>query len=489
MQSIPVIVLAGGQSRRFKSGVHKLLFPLLERPTLAWVLYRCQQAALTPIVVIVPDLDGPIARLVRSTITDERVRLVAQTEPLGTGDAVARARAVLDTTYDGPVVIVNGDAPAVRPETYQRLLEHHIRTGAHLTLTTGVVPTPGAYGRILRTQSGRIRAIREASECTPEEQTVREINLGIYVVHWYILQTYLDRLPLHPDTGEKYLTDVVQMMLEDRHPVESVTLDHPEEAFGINTWEEMHTTQTVLRRQIVADWMQQGVHFLDPERVWIGADVRLGQDVTVYPNVTLQGNTQIGDRTALYPGVRIRNSVIGADCIVWDHTVIEDSTVGNACQLGPFARLRPGCTLADGVRIGNFVELKKTSIGTGTKAMHLTYLGDAVIGKDVNIGAGTITCNYDGIQKYTTVIGDRVFIGSDSQLIAPVRIESDAYVAAGSTITRDVPSGSLAIARARQENKPGWVKRFRRRRSRTRHTSSAPDETEAEGGAPSCGES
>ncbi|MCS7313377.1 MAG: bifunctional UDP-N-acetylglucosamine diphosphorylase/glucosamine-1-phosphate N-acetyltransferase GlmU [Acidobacteria bacterium] len=461
-ERIAGIVLAAGQSTRFKAGQQKLLFSLLGRSVIGWVVHRCQQAGVDPIVVVVADVDGPVAQRVRQEVPDVSLRWAVQAVPRGTGDAVLQVRSVLED-YRGPVLIMNGDTPAVRPETIQALRAAHQRAGAALTLATAVLADPAAYGRVLRDEHGHIRAVREWTECDPAERAIPEVNLGVYVADWSRLVAYLERLMPHPDKGEYYLTDVVAQMIADGRTVVGYRLQDPSEALGVNTWEELHTVQDVLARQVVRGWIRQGVHFLAPDRVWLSADVVLGADVVVYPDVVLEGSTVIGDRTVLYPGVRIRDSRVGSDAVVWDHSVIEGSLIGDRCQVGPMARLRPGTVLEAEARIGNFVEVKNSRIGTGSKALHLTYLGDATVGRNVNVGAGTITCNYDGVEKHPTVIEDDVFIGSDSQLVAPVRVGRGAYVAAGSTITRDVPPDSLAIARARQENKEGWLARRRRR--------------------------
>jgi bifunctional UDP-N-acetylglucosamine pyrophosphorylase/glucosamine-1-phosphate N-acetyltransferase len=460
-EPIAGIVLAAGQSTRFKAGHQKLLFPLLGRSIVGWVVHRCRQAGVDPIVVVVSDPAGTVAERIRQEAPDVPLRWAVQAVPRGTGDAVLQARVCLED-YRGLVLIVNGDTPAVQPETIGAMGEAHRKAGAALTLATGLLADPAAYGRVLRDERGQVRAVREWAECDPTERAIAEVNLGIYVAEWPLLVEYLERLEPHPDKGECYLTDVVAMMVADGRPVIGYRLEEPSEALGVNTWEELHTVQAVLVRQVVRTWIRRGVHFLAPDRVWLGANVVLGADVVVYPDVVLEGATVIGDRTVLYPGVRVRDSRVGADVVVEDHSVIEGSIIGDRCQVGPMARLRPGTVLETGARIGNFVEVKNSRIGVGSKALHLTYLGDAVVGRNVNVGAGTITCNYDGFRKYPTVIEDDVFIGSDSQLVAPVRVGRGAYVAAGSTITRDVPPYSLAIARARQENKEGWVERRRR---------------------------
>ncbi len=459
-ERIAGIVLAAGQSTRFKAGQQKLLFPLLGRSVVGWAVDRCRQAGVDPIVVVVADPAGPVAERVRREAPDGTLRWAVQAVPRGTGDAVLQARTAL-ADYRGPLLIVNGDTPAVRPETIRAMHEAHRQAGAALTLATGVLADPATYGRVLRDERGRIQAVREFTECSPAERAVSEVNLGVYVAEWPLLGDYLERLEPHPDKGERYLTDVVHRMVTDGRPVVGYRLDDPTEALGVNTWEELHAVQAVLVRQVVWVWVRRGVHFRDPDRVWLDADVRLGADVVVYPDVVLEGTTVIGDRTVLYPGVRIRDSRVGSDAVVWDHSVVEESVIGDRCQVGPMARLRPGTVLEAEARIGNFVEVKNSRIGTGSKALHLTYLGDATVGRNVNVGAGTITCNYDGFRKHPTVIEDDVFIGSDSQLVAPVRVGRGAYVAAGSTVTRDVPPYSLAIARARQENKEGWVERRR----------------------------
>ncbi len=466
------IVMAAGRSTRFLPGRNKLDAMLLGRRVLTWTLTRLYEAGIRRFLTVVPADRRPLA-LDEVHFPDAAVEPIVQDPPQGTADAVNRCSAVLEG-YPGDVIIANGDTPAVRVETYRMLLETHQRSRADLTLLTGMIAHAGSYGVIERKGGHIVRVIEALDRSRDEQRQPAEVNLGIYVMRWSRVVSAFRVLKPHPIKGEYFLTDLVEVLAQSGRTVSAYVLEDASEAYGINTWADYHQVQEVIRRQVVTDWMAHGVHFLHPDSVIIEADVMLSGGVVIGPGVMLQGRTRVGEETVIGPWTRVRDATVGRACHIEDHCVIEEAVIGDACRIGPFARIRPGTELAERVAIGNFVELKKSRVGPGTKAMHLTYLGDAVIGESVNVGAGTITCNYDGEKKHVTVIEDGVFIGSDTQLVAPVRVGRGAYIAAGTTVTRDVPPNSLAISRVRQENKEGWAERRRRMKQRSGTPDRAP---------------
>lgn len=460
VSSIVALVMAAGRSTRFLPGRNKLDAPLWGRKVLAWTLTRLYEAGIRHIRVVVPPDRIPSA-VQEFHRKDLHLETVVQYEPRGTADAV---RVGLDgLSRKSNVLIVNGDTPVIRPETYRVLVETHEQAQAVLTLLTGWIERAGAYGVVER-DGERIRRIKEAVERSPDERNQpAEINLGAYVCQWPEIMPYLERIEPNPTKGEYFFTDLVGILAEQGLKMTTYTLTDPSEAFGINTWEDYHRVQDILRRQIVEVWIRRGVHFVHPDTVYMDAEVELSEGVVIEPGTILQGRVKVGEGTHIGPWTRIRDCEIGARCEIQDHCVLEEASIGNECRIGPFARIRPGTKLESEVAIGNFVEVKKSHIRSKTKAMHLSYLGDAEIGQGVNVGAGTITCNYDGKQKHVTVIEDGVFIGSDTQLVAPVRVGQGAYIAAGTTVTHEVPPGSLAISRVRQKNIEGWVEKRRRK--------------------------
>jgi bifunctional UDP-N-acetylglucosamine pyrophosphorylase/glucosamine-1-phosphate N-acetyltransferase len=396
------------------------------------------------------------------------LRFVVQAPQLGTGHAVLQAEPAL-SGRSGTLLVLYADVPLLQPATLHRLIEHHRSTGAAATVLTAAVPDPTGYGRIVRSAEGPIARIVEERDGSADERTINEINSGIYALELAPLFTSLHRLATDNAQGEYYLTDLVALYVQSGMVVETVQLDDPAEVRGVNSRVELAEMARVMLDRKRRALMLDGVTLEDPSTTYVEMDVTVGADTTLAPGVTLTGGTSIGERCHIHAGCRISRSSLDADVTVLDHSVIVDSVVHAHAAVGPFAHLRPGSEVGERARVGNFVELKQTRLGRGSKASHLSYLGDAVIGDDVNIGAGTITCNYDGVGKHTTTIQDGVFVGSDSQLVAPVTVGRNAYVAAGSSITEDVPEDALAISRARQINKPGWAtaRRARQRRERT----------------------
>jgi bifunctional UDP-N-acetylglucosamine pyrophosphorylase/glucosamine-1-phosphate N-acetyltransferase len=413
-------------------------------------------------VVVVVGHQAETARSVAEASGVRGIRAVLQAEQRGTGHAVRCAIPALDG-FTGDVLILYGDAPLVRPATLRRLLETH-RTGrADLTLLTVRCADPTGYGRIVREPDGRVRGIVEERDATAAEREITEINPGFYCVRAEVLRPLLAALRDDNAQREFYLTDIVGLAAAGGHRVLAVEAERPDEVAGINTRMELARMEAKRRAETVERWMDAGVTFEDPETAYVGPEVEIGVDTVIGPNVTLRGRTRIGS------GCRLDGTSWLVDATLADrvHLLfgcwVEKAEIGSDALVGPFARLREGTRLAERVHIGNFVETKKAAIGAGTKANHLTYLGDCEVGPDSNVGAGTITCNYDGFKKHRTRIGARVFIGSDTQLVAPVTLAEDVYVGAGTTVTRDVPAGVLAVSRTPVKLVQGWVKRFRAR--------------------------
>jgi bifunctional UDP-N-acetylglucosamine pyrophosphorylase/glucosamine-1-phosphate N-acetyltransferase len=358
------------------------------------------------------------------------------------------------------VVVLSGDVPLVTAKTLRAMLALHRRRGSAMTLATAVLEHPDAYGRIVRDPRGAFLGIREAADAPREILRIPEVNAGLYVLDWDRLQPLLAALRSSNRQREYYLTDLASLALGKGLRVEPYILQDPREMLGVNSRGDLANLHRILYAVRASELMAAGVTVLDPASTFVDPGCAVGRDSLLYPNVHLR-NARIGEGCVVYPGNIVEDSTVGAGTILNPNNWVEGARIGRDCRVGPMSHLRPGTVLGDGVRVGNFVETKKARLGRGTKAAHLTYLGDAEIGRGVNIGCGTITCNYDGVNKHTTVIGDGAFIGSDCQLVAPVKVGKGAYTASGTTVTEEVPPGALAVGRARQRNIPGWVKRKR----------------------------
>jgi bifunctional UDP-N-acetylglucosamine pyrophosphorylase / glucosamine-1-phosphate N-acetyltransferase len=389
------------------------------------------------------------------------LRFALQQPQLGTGHALLQARPDL-AGRSGTVVLLSGDVPLLRPATLQTLVRTHESRGAAATVLTARVERPDGYGRIVR-EDGGIAAIVEHKDATAAERAIDEINSGIYAFALEPLFDALASIGAANAQGEYYLPDLVRIYREQGLPVETVSLEDPREILGVNSRRELADVTTILNATRNEELMAAGVSIVDPASAWIGPDVVVGPDTVIHQNVYLEGRTRIGAGCEIHACVRIVDSTIDDGVIVQNFCVVTESHIASGARIGPFAHIRPQSDVGEGAHVGNFTELKKTTLGKGSKANHLSYLGDATIGDRVNIGAGTITCNYDGTHKHPTVIEDGAFIGSDSQLVAPVRVGKGAYVAAGSSIVEDVPAGALGIARGKQVNKDGWVEKNRKK--------------------------
>ncbi len=451
---LSVLILAAGKVTRMKSGRAKVLHDLLGRPMLAYVTDLARDLATGRAAVVVGYRGDEVA----SVVPGGDFEIIVQAKQLGTGHAVRQARRLLEE--GGDLLVLSGDTPLLRSATLRRLLAGHRRSGSALTVLTADLPDPTGYGRIIRGGRGKVAAIVEQTDATPAERLVREINTGVYCFDSAFLDKALRRLRRNNRQGEFYLTDVVAMAVGDGLDVAAVRCADPGEVIGVNSRLDLSRAQGILRGRKLEALMRSGVTIADPASTWVGTDVRVGRDTVLLPQTFLEGKTRIGRDCRIGPMARIRHSTVGRGTVVKDSCVIESARIGSACQVGPFAHLRPGSRLGDGAKVGNFVELKASRLGKGAKVNHLSYVGDSEVGRDVNVGAGTITCNYDGVRKWRTVIGDGAFIGSGTQLVAPVRVGRGALVGAGSTITRDVPPGALALTRPPQENRKGVAKRY-----------------------------
>ena len=439
--SISVIILAAGKGTRMRSSLPKVLQPLAGRPLLGHVIETAQKLQADNIITIY----GHGGELVQHEFAKEQVQWVEQAEQLGTGHAVKVTLPVL--AQDGLSLILSGDVPCITTQTLQKLLDASQASG--IGLVTLTLPDASGYGRIVR-ENGQIQAIIEHKDASDEQRKIQEFNTGIYCVSNAKLHQWLPKLSNNNAQGEYYLTDIVAMAIQDGLEVASVEPERAFEVEGVNDRVQLARLEREYQAFQAKQLMQQGVHLIDPSRFDLRGSLTVGQDVRIDINVIIEGNCEFGDNVEIGAGCIIKNTKIAAGTKVQPYSVFDSAIVGENTQIGPFARLRPGAKLANEVHIGNFVEVKNTSIGLGSKANHFTYLGDAEIGAGSNIGAGTITCNYDGANKFKTIIGDAAFIGSNSSLVAPVKIGNGATVGAGSVITHDVADNSLAFERSKQ---------------------------------------
>jgi bifunctional UDP-N-acetylglucosamine pyrophosphorylase/glucosamine-1-phosphate N-acetyltransferase len=458
MSDLHVVILAAGKGTRMKSALPKVLHCVAGRPMLEFVIRASIGLRPRTITVVV----GHLAESVRDTLRNRpQVRVVVQEPQLGTGHALLQTAPVLELV-SGSVVLVSGDVPLLRTETLRRIADAHREAGAAATVLTALVDRPYGYGRIVRT-NGKISRIVEERDASPTERLIKEINSGIYAFELKGLFPALRGLGTENAQGEYYLPDLIKAFRRQRKVVETVTLEQADEVRGINSRSELAEVSRIVRQTKNEELMAAGVTIEDPATTYIDPDVQVGADTVIHPCVYLEGQTRVGAACEIYSGVRIVDSTLEDRVTVKNYCVIQESLVASGAILGPFAHLRPGTDIRADAHVGNFVELKKTVLGTGSKANHLAYLGDATIGSQVNVGAGTITCNYDGKQKHQTVIEDGAFIGSDSQLVAPVTIGSESYVGSGTTVRENVPAGSLAVSAGKQRNIEGWVERRRNR--------------------------
>lgn len=443
------IILAAGQGKRIKSNIPKVLHKACGKEMVNHVIDTMRTAGISDVNVIV----GKGAELVKQGTKSQEVSYSLQEEQLGTGHAVKCAKDFLDNK-SGIVAIFTGDAPLIKPETVKELMKKHIEEKNFATLLTSEISNPTGYGRIVR-NGDEVEKIVEHKDCNGQELEIKEINAGMYCFDTISLLDALDKLSNNNAQGEYYLTDVISILKSENKKVGALSTDF-NETLGVNSRAELAVVEEILRKRINKKHLDNGVTIIDPKNTYIGVDVKIGKDTIIYPGNVIEGNAEIGEECILYPNSRISNSII-KNCVEIQSSTIIDSSIGEGTTVGPFAYVRPESNIGKHVRIGDFVEIKKSTIGDNTKVSHLTYIGDAEVGTQCNFGCGTVVVNYDGKNKYKTVIGNNAFIGCNTNLVSPVEVKDNSYIAAGSTITKEVPEGSLAIARSKQKNIDGWV--------------------------------
>jgi bifunctional UDP-N-acetylglucosamine pyrophosphorylase/glucosamine-1-phosphate N-acetyltransferase len=464
LKGIATVILAAGKGTRMKSDLVKVLHPLLGLPMLSYPidLSLSEIKAEKTVVVI-----GHQADRIKERFKDPRVQFVLQEEQLGTGHAVLQTIPFLQT-FSGTVLILCGDVPLVKAETIHSFIDTFWRNESHLSVLTAAVEKPFGYGRIIRSPEGWLEKIVEEKDASKEEKGIREINTGIFCMRASFLNEGLKEIGQENAQGEYYLTDLVEIARKKGLRCSAHRVADSMEVMGINTRVDLAIAQEKLRQDKVKNLMLSGVTIVDPKNTYVDRTVEVGRDTVLYPNCSLQGRTRIGDRCIIEPNSKISDSIIANGVTIRSNSVITESKVEEGASIGPFAHLRPLSEVKTKARIGNFVEVKKSVIGKGSKANHLAYIGDSTVGEEVNIGAGTITCNYDGFDKHQTIIGDRVFVGSNVELVAPVKIGNRSSIGAGTTITKNVPEGALAISRVKQKNIKGWWKKMELRRKKNR---------------------
>ncbi len=448
-----IIILAAGKSIRFKSFKSKLIHNLLGKPIIKRILELAVSLNPLDIFVVVGENHNDLEPFIK----EFKLKIIHQNNALGTGHALLQCKDYIER--ESPLLVMNADTPLMKKETLIKFLENIKKDKEGIYILTMKISEPTGYGRIIRDKRNEIIGILEELECNEEQKRIKEVNAGFYIFPSREIFCLLGELKSDNEKGEYYLTDVIKIAAEKGYRIYGIELENPNEAYGINNRRDLYLAERILRLNKINEIFREGVSIMDEANCYIEEDVKIGMDTLIYPGAILEGATEIGKECVIYSNVRIKDSKIGNKVKIYDFSVIEGAEIEDNVNIGPFARIRPESIICEGARIGNFVEVKKTKFGRYSKANHLSYLGDAVIGENTNIGAGTITCNYDGVRKNETIIEDEVFVGSDSQFVAPVRIGKGAYIAAGSTITKDVPPYSLGIARGRQENKLDWVKR------------------------------
>lgn len=448
--SLSIVILAAGQGTRMRSSLPKVLQPLANRPLLDHVI-DCAEKLEAESIHVVYGFGGDE---VKAQLAHRNVNWVLQAEQLGTGHAVAQAMPAISD--DDIVLVLYGDVPLTSPDTLRPLIE-----GAKddaLVILSADLNDPTGYGRIVRDTGGQVQSIVEQKDTNDEQKRIREINTGLLAAPAKRLRGWLKNLKNENAQGEYYLTDIAEMAARDKVGLEAVKASNVEETQGINDKKQLAEAEAAYRKICAERLMREGATLIDPNRIDVRGEVTIDADVIIDVNVIFEGNVSLGAGVRVGPFSYLKDVSVGANTEILSHCVLDQAVVGKACTIGPFARLRPATELADKAKIGNFVETKKVKVGEGSKVSHLTYVGDALIGRDVNVGAGTITCNYDGVNKHKTVIGDGAFIGSGTQLVAPVTVAEGATIGAGSVITHDTPANTLTVARGRQVSLENWTR-------------------------------
>ncbi|WP_156289988.1 bifunctional UDP-N-acetylglucosamine diphosphorylase/glucosamine-1-phosphate N-acetyltransferase GlmU [Oceanobacillus salinisoli] len=451
------VILAAGQGTRMKSKLYKVLHPVMGRPMVQHVIDQLKPLQLDETVTIV----GFGAETVKETLGNQS-KYVIQEEQLGTGHAVQQAEELLKNK-EGTTIVVCGDTPLITNETFEALFKHHEKEGASATILTAQADDPTGYGRVIRNEENEVERIVEHKDANETELQVAEINTGTYCFDNQALFSALKEVSNDNAQGEYYLPDVIEILRGKQEKVTAFMTENIEETLGINDRVALAKAEKIFKKRINERHMRNGVSIIDPDNTYIQSEATIESDVVIHPGSIIKGATIIKENAEIGPNSELVNCEVGEGTII-KHSVASESKIGDRVQIGPFAHIRPESVVGHGAKVGNFVEIKKTVMGEGSKASHLSYLGDANVGSNVNVGCGTITVNYDGTNKYLTTIEDDAFIGCNSNLIAPVTIGKGSYVAAGSTITEDVPSDALSVARARQTNKEGYVTKFKNRK-------------------------
>ncbi len=457
-RNLLALVLAAGKGTRFKSDKIKVLHPMLGKPMIHLVV-DCLFALRPEAVYVVV---GYQKDDVMQQAYSRPVEFIHQKIQRGTAHAVLAAKKILKAHKNKNVLVINGDLTLIRPDTLRRMIKQHQKEKNALTFLSAEMENPAGFGRVIQQKNNGFRVIEE-KDAAPAQRRIKEVNVGVYLFRIKDLLGALPKISNKNVKSEFYLTDIIEIMSGKEGNVGVYKAPAEQEIVGINDRFELAEAVAILRQRKIKSLAASGVTVCDPSTTWIDLDVKIGRDTTIYSSVVVEGKTKIGQRCRLYPYVHVRDSRVGHDVKILPSTVIEESTIERGAQVGPFAHLRPNSTVRAGAKIGNFVEMKNTVFGRGSKAGHLSYIGDSEVRDNVNIGAGTITCNYDGKKKHKTVIEEGAFIGSGTELVAPVRIGKNSYVGAGSTITKNVSSGALAVSRSKQVEKPGWGKKKRKK--------------------------
>lgn len=459
--NLAVIVLAAGMGKRMKSDIPKVLHPVLGRPMLSYVIDSVEKLTPKKTIVVV----GHRAHEVEKVLDSKKITYAAQTEQLGTGHAANCADSALKS-FKGDIVILNGDFPLITSNTLKKFVNQHQKKKADVSVLTSIVDDPTGYGRIKRDLKGEVVAIVEEKDATSEEKFIDEINSGTYCVKSSFLWNALKKVNTKNRQKEYYLTDIVEQARKNSLTINGSIISDSDEVLGVNDRIDLSIIESILKWRTNEKLMRSGVTLIDPETTYISPGVKIGRDTTIFPNTHIYGDTQIGKSCTIGPSNWIEDSKLSNGITLKSSCYITSASIKNNVTIGPFAHIRPEAEILDGAKIGNFVEIKKSKIGSGSKVPHLSYVGDATLGKSVNIGAGSITCNYDGFEKHKTVLEDNVFIGSDTMLVAPIKIGKRSTTGAGSTITKDVPSDSLALGRARQAVIKNWNRKPKNSRNK-----------------------
>ncbi len=457
MSQVISVILAAGKGTRMKSKMPKVLHRVCGEPMLAHVVRAAAEAGVDQNFIVI----GHEAEMVKEAM-GQSVEYVLQLEQLGTGHAVMQAEPLLQD-FKGSIIVLCGDTPLITPETISKIIQNHLNSGYAGTVLTAEMDDPTGYGRVIRDKAGQVMEIVEHKDASPDQLAIMEVNTGVYCFSGPKLFSGLKEVTPSNAQGEYYLTDVLAILKQKGEKVGAVKVGDPLETMGINNRVQLAEAESILRKKILDKLMLDGVTIIDPLNTYIGPEVTIGFDSVIHPGTIIEGRCRLGEACEVGPYTRLKDTELGKGVTVQNSIVLE-SLIGDKCTIGPFAYIRPGTILKEAVKVGDFVEIKKSIVGNGSKVPHLSYIGDSEIGEKVNIGAGTITCNYDGLKKSKTIIDDGAFIGSNSNLVAPVSVGKDSVIGAGSTVTRDIPEGSLCVERSKQEIYNDWVARKKKKK-------------------------